>query len=755
MTEQDGSTGVTRSQDSLAFAALDGISDAVLVRDLDGIILHWNPVAARRMGYSREEAVGRLWHELLQTTSERPLEELEAEVRETGTWRGNLTHTRSDGSAMAVRSRWLLLRDAAARPVSVLQLNDEIERLEAALEARRQMEETQRAILDNSPMATILFRLDLTLIHANLSAQRIFGRDPAGFGSTGLVSVVPDYDQAHAADLTVQRDATGQGRVEMDLLRADGSTFPAEVTSAVIAGPGGTPAIINYITDLTTRRHLERAVRASAELQHAVLENSADAVMLWATSPSSGAQLGATLVEANDAACALFGAELEVLRSLSLEALVDPAGPGFTAIQRELGESGRAKGEVMLRQVGGAPFVGDAAVANFTGPDGRLYSSLIVRDLTERHRVARALEESERRFRTIFHRAPLGIARVGLDLRIIESNLRLRELLSGGEDLTGRRVTKFLTSEDLRVVTARFQEMIHSGAESAQADTSALRDDGTTVWLHWTATVFRKENGDLDQFLVLLEDVSARKAAEDSSEQNLVELERISTLKSEFVGLVSHEFRTALTGIQGFSELIRDGELEPAEMREFAGDINKDALRLNRMITEMLDLDRMEAGRFTLHKAPMDINETIEETVARARPMSNIHDLVIDLDTSLPEFDADRDRMVQVLTNLVSNAVKYSPAGGQVKVTSRSIRGVALISVADQGEGIPADFLPKLFKRFERYEASATSRVIGTGLGLPIARQIVEAHGGQMWVDSKVGEGSTFHFTIPLVAAAV
>jgi signal transduction histidine kinase len=105
--------------------------------------------------------------------------------------------------------------------------------------------------------------------------------------------------------------------------------------------------------------------------------------------------------------------------------------------------------------------------------------------------------------------------------------------------------------------------------------------------------------------------------------------------------------------------------------------------------------------------------------------------------------------MVQVLANLLSNAVKYSPGGGQVKVSSRSSRGVALISVADQGDGIPADFLPKVFERFERYEASATSRIIGTGLGLPIAHQIVEAHGGQMWVESKVGEGSTFYFTIP------
>jgi len=629
----------------MVFAALDGISDAVLVRGLDGLILHWNHVAARRMGFSREEAVGRPWHEVLRTTSDRPLEDLEAEVLRTGAWRGNLTHRRRDGAAIAVKSRWLLLRDGAGVPVAVLQLNDEIERLETALEARRQVEETQRAILDNSPMATILFRTDLSLIHANLSAQHMFGRDPAGFGTVGLLSVIPDHERPKAADLAAQRDATGYGRVEMDLSRADGSTFPAEVTTAVIAGPGGTPAIINYITDLTSRRRLESELRAGAELQHAVLENSADAVMLWVSDGTPGATFpAASLVEANEAACTMFGAGETELRRHSIDDLIDPADTLFASAREVLRETGRARVEVLMRTLGGAPFAGDLAMSAFTGPNGQIYTSVIIRDLTEHNRAARALEESEKRFRAIFLRAPLGIARVGLDLRIIESNLRLGEMLADGADLTGQRVTKFMSRQDLKTVTARFLEMIRSGAESTQADTSAVRSDGSTIWLHWTATVFRKENGELDQFLVLFEDVSARKAAEDSTERNLVELERISTLKSEFVGLVSHEFRTALTGIQGFSELIRDGGLDPAEMREFAGDINKDALRLNRMITEMLDLDRMEAGRFTLHKALMDINEVIGETVDRARRESAIHELVLDLDPDLAPLDADGGR---------------------------------------------------------------------------------------------------------------
>ena len=129
--------------------------------------------------------------------------------------------------------------------------------------------------------------------------------------------------------------------------------------------------------------------------------------------------------------------------------------------------------------------------------------------------------------------------------------------------------------------------------------------------------------------------------------------------------------------------------------------------------------------------------------------MSDHHHLAAEIDPALPLIDADRDRIVQVLMNLVSNAIKYSPRGGHVKVAAGPVRGAVQVSVSDHGEGIPETFMPKLFQRFERYESSPTSRVIGTGLGLPIAHQIVEAHGGRIWAESKLGEGSTFHFTLP------
>jgi len=232
----------------------------------------------------------------------------------------------------------------------------------------------------------------------------------------------------------------------------------------------------------------------------------------------------------------------------------------------------------------------------------------------------------------------------------------------------------------------------------------------------------------------------------------VVQLERLNSAKSDFVSIVSHEFRTPLTGIQGFSELMRDEDLTVAEMKEYAGDINKDALRLNRMITEMLDLDRMESGRMTLHPERTDINAIIEEAAGRLGPNSPRHPIQLDLDPVLPLVDIDKDKVNQVLLNLLSNAVKYSPGGGRITVRTRLEGEMVHVFVRDSGMGIPADSLEKVFERFSRLESGATRYIQGTGLGLPISRQIIEMHGGKAWVESTVGTGSVFQFTLPLVA---
>jgi PAS domain S-box-containing protein len=354
----------------------------------------------------------------------------------------------------------------------------------------------------------------------------------------------------------------------------------------------------------------------------------------------------------------------------------------------------------------------------------------------------------------VISHAPLGIARVGPDMKLMDVNPRMAALLrTDAQKMVGTPVAQYLHPDEFTRVFQIFQPLWRGAVDTVESDSRAIRADNSEVWLHWSATGVRNSAGHLEYFLAMYEDTDADHAANEAAAAHLAGLERLNTLKSEFVALVSHEFRTALVGISGFSEMIRDEDVSLEEAKGYAGDINKDAERLNRMINDMLDLDRIEAGRLTLQMQSVEINSLLEDAVGRARASSARHVIVVNLDPASPLVQCDPDRIAQVAANLLSNAIKYSPAGGEILVGSTARDGHVDVSIRDHGIGIAPDFIQRLFGRYERYE-KMTNKIIGTGLGLAITRQIIEMHGGKIWVDSAPGAGSDFHFTLPLAAAS-
>ena len=228
------------------------------------------------------------------------------------------------------------------------------------------------------------------------------------------------------------------------------------------------------------------------------------------------------------------------------------------------------------------------------------------------------------------------------------------------------------------------------------------------------------------------------------------ELQRLNKAKSDFVSIVAHEFRTPLTGIQGFSEIIRDYEITLDEAKEYAADINVDAQRLTRMINSQLDLDRLQSGQIELRIERVQLNDVVTSVVELTQPTTASHRLGLDLDLALPPIGGDRDRLIQVVTNLVSNAVKYSPDGGDVLIGTWRDETAVHLMVKDHGLGIPPAALNRIFEPYTRIETEAGDRTTGTGLGLPIVRQIVTLHGGRVWAESVPKGGSTFHVTLPV-----
>jgi two-component system, OmpR family, sensor histidine kinase KdpD len=227
------------------------------------------------------------------------------------------------------------------------------------------------------------------------------------------------------------------------------------------------------------------------------------------------------------------------------------------------------------------------------------------------------------------------------------------------------------------------------------------------------------------------------------------DLEELDRAKSAFVAIASHELRTPLTALQGFSEILALRRLPPEEVSRLAEVMRREARRLGRIVSDLLDLSRIERGlEPALCRIPLKVEPTIEATVDLFRQGAPTHPITTDCESSLPIVDADPDALERVLTNLVSNAIKYSPAGSAVRVGARALDGGVAIEVADAGRGIPADALSRVFEPYYRVP-DAAGAAHGTGIGLAVVKALVEAHGGTVRVDSAPMIGTRVTVVLP------
>ena len=230
------------------------------------------------------------------------------------------------------------------------------------------------------------------------------------------------------------------------------------------------------------------------------------------------------------------------------------------------------------------------------------------------------------------------------------------------------------------------------------------------------------------------------------------ELETASQHKSDFLANMSHELRTPLNAIIGFSQVLREGMVGDVNEKqaEYLDDILSSGNHLLSLINDVLDLSKVEAGQVELELAPFSLQEALERGVAMVRERATQDGVQVTLAAN-PDVDVvagDERRIRQVIFNLLSNAVKFTPAGGSVDVRATQVNGEVSVSVADTGPGIAAEDLRRIFEEFQQTEAGIEQGE-GTGLGLALSKRLVELHGGRIWVDSELGRGSTFVFTLP------
>ncbi|MEQ1820884.1 MAG: ATP-binding protein [Fimbriimonadaceae bacterium] len=342
------------------------------------------------------------------------------------------------------------------------------------------------------------------------------------------------------------------------------------------------------------------------------------------------------------------------------------------------------------------------------------------------------VEEREELIQT-FESLTAGLILVSPEGRISQINASARQIFGVGSEALGKQYADVLKDPTFREVYANAM----SGEEQNTRDIAVQLASGERAYQVQAAQVKNEDGKDLGVVAIFMD---------------ITEMKNIDRMKSNFVAMASHELRTPLTAIKGFtSTLLMDDGFSPEETKEFLMIIEQECDRLRRLIDDLLNTARIEANESLKPNYTMvDVQAMLEKVIMIQKQATSKHTLKLDVRGTIPTMVADEDKLDQILTNLMSNAIKYSPNGGNITIHATVADNHVVVGIQDEGLGIPKDHLAKVFDRFHRVNNEDNRKIYGTGLGLYLVKHLVEqVHMGTIWVESEVGKGSTFLFKIP------
>ncbi len=523
----------------------------------------------------------------------------------------------------------------------------------------------------------------------------------------------------------------------------DGSWF--YIQDRAITWDDGHLVRLEIATDITERKHMEDTMRRSEERYRQLFEHNKAVELL--IDPATG-----HIVDANLSACDYYGYSLEQLKELKIYDINiltrQQVADEMAAAKREqrnhfFFQHRLASGEIRDVEVHSGPVHLDRRQL--------LYS--IIHDVTARKQAEQALRKSENRYRMIFEHAPMGIVQGDLTGRFISINPAFERIIGyKNQQMQGKTWAEITHPEDREKNQELFAELLAGKRDHFHMTKRFLHKQGREVWVSMAVTGIREESEDNLSFtLAMFMDITERKQFEVALRDAKEAAEAANRAKSAFLANMSHELRTPLNGILGYTQLLlRDSELNP-EQRRGMEIIHHSGEYLLALINDVLDLAKVEAGRFDILPGHCEIQSLLHGVEELFRVRAQQKDIVFRYEqlSSLPhQLLADERRLRQILFNLLGNAIKFTPHG-EVVLSASHAQGRLILEIRDSGIGIASDQLEKIFEPFQQV-GSGDYKIKGTGLGLSITRKLVDAMGGQISVQSRLGEGSQFRVELPL-----
>ena len=530
---------------------------------------------------------------------------------------------------------------------------------------------------------------------------------------------------------------------------------------------------VEVVRDITERKLVEQALRES-ELKHRLLfETASDAIFLMRSD---------RFVDCNARTLSMFGCSREQIIGKPPHRFSPPMQPDGRSSQEKAWEKitlalnvGPQRFEWEHCRQDGTPFPAEVSLNRLEIGNETLLQA-IVRDITERKRIEEALLASEREYRQLVMLANSIILRWSPEGRVTFLN-EFGQRFFGYEhdEIVGRHVVGTIvpSSETTgRDLSSLMDEICAHPKDFERNTNENVRRNGERVWIDWTNKVVLDEQGRLREILSIGSDITEQKRVEGELTKHREHLEEqvrertrelaaakeraesADRLKSAFLATMSHELRTPLNSIIGFTGILLQEIPGPLndEQRKQLGMVKKSARHLLELITDVLDISKIEAGQLKIEQQPFEVAESVRTVIASIERMAQDRklSLLVEVDSELGRIIGDRRRYDQVLLNLLSNAVKFTEVGAITVKVRRTSAGEVVATVHDTGIGIGQSDQEQLFRPFHQVESGTTRKYEGTGLGLSICRKLVELMGGSIWVESELGAGSTFGFSVPV-----
>ena len=647
------------------------------------------------------------------------------------------------------------------------------------------------AIIESSQAAIYSSDLDGRITSWNAAAEQLFGYPAAAAIGQRLAMIIPPEQQAEEAEL-FRRILGGEGVEHYETIRrrGDGSLVDVSLTASPIRDRSGAIVGVSKIArDISEQRRLERNGRLLA----AIVESSDDAIISKDTT--------GTIMSWNRGAERLFGYAAEEMIGRSIRTIIpaDRQSEEDEVLRRVgRGETVDHFETVRCRKDGSLVTI-SLTVSPVRNKDGRIVgASKIARDITEAKRSAdravflseagKALASSLDYEATLTSVATLAVPSIAdwcaVDIVGEGGNIErlavahvdpakaelARTVRARYEDPSSpNSVASVVRTSTPALVPRITDEMVVAAARGDQERIDLVRSLGLMSYLCVPLVAHGRTLGALtfstaassgrqynDDDLKFAEDVAARAAIAVDNAQAYKEARAANQLKDEFLATLSHELRTPLNAILGYSRLVRSGMIEPGKQARALDTIERNATMLTQIVGDVLDVSRIITGKIRLNIQPVDVPSVIKNALETITPAADAKQLRVNtiLDPRAAPVSGDPDRLQQIVWNLVSNAVKFTPKGGRIHVVLERIDSHVEIVVSDTGAGIKAEFLPFVFERFRQGDAGTAREHTGLGLGLAIVRHLVELHGGTVGAESAgPGHGATFRVRLPVMIA--